>query len=102
MNSFTVHLTDDAGRDFHYNTYIHRVLKIAEIVKTMEVQAVDAVRDLLEDVPGVEVDSIEYERTVGRDYGVDGVIGIRYAGTRYALVAKRHLRLFQYNPAFSF
>ena len=64
------------------------MLKGAKIVKNMEIQAVDAVRDLLEDVPCVEVDSIDYERMVGRDYGVDGLIGMRYAGKRYALVVE--------------
>lgn len=75
------------------------MLKTAKTVKSMEVQAVDAVRDLLEDVPCVEVDSIEYERMVGGDYGVDGLIGVRYAGKGYALVvevrsngAPRHVR----------
>ena len=63
-------------------------MKSAKIVKELEIQAVDAVRDLLDDVPCVEVDSIEYERMVGRDYGVDGLIGMRYAGTRYALVVE--------------
>ena len=62
------------------------MLKPSERVKALETRAVDAVRDLLGDVPSVEVESVEYERKVGHAYGVDGLIGLSYPGGSYALV----------------
>ena len=48
----------------------------------------DAVRALLGDVPSVEVESVEYERNIGRAYGVDGLIGLTYPGGSYAIVVE--------------
>ena len=62
------------------------MLKSFEKVKDLRILAVDAVRDLLGDVPSVEVESVEYERKVCRTYGVDGLIGLSYPGGSYALV----------------
>ena len=62
------------------------MLKSLEKVKELETRAVDAVRDLLGDVPSVEVESVEYERKVGGAYGVDGLIGLSYPGGSCALV----------------
>ena len=63
-------------------------MKPAERVKTLELRAVDAVRDLLDDLPSVKVESVEYEHKVGRAYGVDGLIGLSYPGGSYALVVE--------------
>lgn len=57
-------------------------------VKKAEIPAVDAVRDLLNHVPSVEIEPVEYERKVGRDYGVDGLIGFAHRGGTYALVVE--------------
>ena len=46
----------------------------------------DAVRDLLGDMPSVEVASVEHDREAGRAYGVDELIGLSYPGGRFALV----------------
>ena len=62
------------------------MLKHYERVKELKTRAVDAVRDLLGDVPSVEVESVEYERKVGGAYGVDGLIGLSYPGGSCALV----------------
>ena len=59
------------------------MLKSSERVKELEIRAVDAVRDLLADVPNVEV---EYERKVARAHDVDGLIGLSYPCGSYALV----------------
>ena len=64
------------------------MLKLRERVKEAEIRAVDAVRDLLSDVPSVEVESVEYERKVGGAYGVDGLIGLSYPGGSCALVVE--------------
>ena len=64
------------------------MLKLSESVKELEIRAVDAVRDLLGDVPSVEIESVEYERKVGAAYGVDGLIGLSYPGGSYALVVE--------------
>ena len=64
------------------------MLKPSERVKELEIRAVDAVRDLLGDVPNVEVESVEYERKVARAYDVDGLIGLSYPGGSYAIVVE--------------
>ena len=64
------------------------MLKPSEKVKELEIRAVDAVRDLLGDVPNVEVESVEYERKVARAYDVDGLIGLSYPGGSYAIVVE--------------
>ena len=75
------------------------MLKLSNIVKAADIRAVDAVRDLLGNVPGVEVESVDYERHVGPAYHVDAWIGLSYPGGSYALVvdvkpngAPRHVR----------
>ena len=62
------------------------MLKHYKRVKELKTRAVDAVRDLLGDVPSVEVESVEYERKVGGAYGADGLIGLSYPGGSCALV----------------
>ena len=49
------------------------MMKSAELVKELEVRAIDAVRDLLRNVPSVQVETVEHERQIGRDYGMDGL-----------------------------
>ena len=58
------------------------------MVKAPEIRAVDAVRDLLDDVPSVEVESIECQRQAGPDYRVDALIGLSYPGGTCALVVE--------------
>ena len=57
-------------------------------MKDLEIRAVDAVRDLLRDVPSVKVESIEHEQNVGPGYGVDGLVGFAHHGGAYALVVE--------------
>ena len=64
------------------------MVKSREPVKELEIRAVDAVRDLLGEVPSVEVESVEYGRKVGHAHGVDGLIGLSYPGGTYALVVE--------------
>ncbi len=63
-------------------------MKIAKSVKILETRAVDAIRDLLGHVPGVEIDSVEYESKVDRAFRVDGLISLSYFGESYALVVE--------------
>lgn len=67
-------------------------MKTPEIVKDIEDQAADAVRVLLRDVPGVQVESIEREQMIADAYRVDGLISLLSPGGSYALVveAKRN------------
>ena len=51
-------------------------------------RALDAVRDLLEDLPSVKVESVELEQMVGCGDRVDGLIGLSYRGGRCALVVE--------------
>ena len=56
------------------------MLKIDHTMKEAEIRAVDAARDLLRDVPGLQVESVEYERKIGRDNAVDGLVDFAHGG----------------------
>ena len=71
---------------FHCIGYIQRVLKNDGMVKLAEVRLLDAVRDLVSNVPTVQVDSIDHAPTASQDDGVDGIVGLSCAGGSYALV----------------
>ena len=47
-----------------------------------------AVRDMLDHLPCMEIDAVEYERRVGAAYGIDGMIGFHYPGGNCALVVE--------------
>jgi len=64
------------------------MMKTNKTMKQLEIHAVDAIRDLLGHVPGVDIDSVEYESKVGRAFRVDGLIGLSYFGESYALVVE--------------
>ena len=64
------------------------MMKTSVIVKDLEDQAADAVRVLLRDVPGVQVESVEREQMIADAYKVDGLIRLLYPGGSYALVIK--------------
>ena len=64
------------------------MMKLVQTMKTLETRAVDAIRELLDHVPGVEIDSVEYESKVDRAFRVDGLIGLSYFGESYALVVE--------------
>ena len=63
-------------------------MKSAEPVKFVEIHTVDAVRDLLRAVPGVQVESIEDERKIGHDHGMDGLVAFAHGGGNYALAVE--------------
>ena len=63
-------------------------MKISDAVNSMEGRAIDAVRDLLCNVPSVQVETVEYERTIGREYGMDGLVAFAHRGGNYALVVE--------------
>ena len=63
-------------------------MKSAFTVKDKELHAVDAVRDLLRAVPGVQVESVEHERKIGHDHGMDGLVAFAHGGGNYALVVE--------------
>ena len=43
------------------------MMKSAEIVKELEIAAANAVRDLIDYVPNLEIGSVDYEEHIGRD-----------------------------------
>ena len=61
-------------------------MKISETMKLLEVRAVDAVRDLLLNVPSVQVQSVEYERIADSGYRMDGLVAFAHGGGNYALI----------------
>ena len=60
-------------------------MKSVEKVKELEVEALDAVRDLLDKVPNLEIVSVDCERYVGHRYAIDGRISLSHGGVNYAL-----------------
>lgn len=64
------------------------MLKIYATVKKTEIRAVEAARDLLRDVPGLQVESVEYEREIGRDNAVDGLVDFAHGGGAYTIVVE--------------
>ena len=65
------------------------MMKYIQALKYQENIAVEAVRDLLSQVPGLEIDSVhDYEEKSGRDYGIDLQIGFTHADVSYALIIK--------------
>ena len=67
-------------------------MKKLNLVKDSEIpteaHALDAVCDLLHDVPGVVVESVEPEPVIGGIIQLDGLIHVSYPGGRYALVVE--------------
>ena len=64
------------------------MMKSTDTVKGVEIRAVDAVHDLLRDVPNVRVESVEYEREIGRGNAVDGLVGFTHHHGAYTLVVE--------------
>ena len=64
------------------------MLKNSETVNALAIRAIEAVRDLLEQVPRVQVESVEYERKIGSDDRVDGLLTFARRGGSYALVVE--------------
>ena len=64
------------------------MLKPSHMTTAAGIRAVDAVRDLLGNVPNVETESVECERRVGSAYRVDALICLRYPGGSYGLVVE--------------
>ncbi len=66
------------------------MMKTSEMVKEKELvfRALNMVRDLLCNGPGVEVDAIEYKQRLGRDRFVDGLVSLAHRGGAYTLVVE--------------
>ena len=62
------------------------MMQSVEIVKELDIVAVDAVRDLLGHVPNVEIGSVDSEENIGRDYQIDLRIALSRGGVNYALI----------------
>ena len=60
-------------------------MKSDEIVKELEIAAANAVRDLIDYVPNLEIGSVDYEEHIGRDQ-IDLRIALSRDGVNYALI----------------
>ena len=74
-------------------------MKYVQTVKELEILAVDAVQEMLGNVPSVQVESVKYQHRIARNLQIDGRIGLSHAGTSYQLLvevksdgAPRHVR----------
>ena len=63
-------------------------MKKLKVVKSSKDRALDAVRDLLGTVRGLQFEPVEHEPTVGTIYETDWLIQVRYAGALYVLVVE--------------
>ncbi len=61
-------------------------MKPTEKLKEEEILAVDAVRKLLENVPSIQVESVEYAHPISNNLQIDGRIGFRHGGTKHQLI----------------
>ena len=65
------------------------MMKYDQTLKYQENIAVEAVRNLLSHVPGLEIDSEhDFVESSGRDYGIDLQIGLSHADVNYVLIIK--------------
>ncbi len=62
------------------------MMKYDEKLKGQDIEFVDAVRDLLEHVPHVEVGRVDYASNIGREYQIDLKIGLSRDGVNYELI----------------
>ena len=62
------------------------MMKYTQTLKEQEVIVVDAVRDLLGQVPDVEIGSITYEENIGRAYQIDLWVDLSRSGVDYTLI----------------
>lgn len=74
-------------------------MKSATRSKGLEILAVDAVQEMLGNVPSIHVGSVEYSHMIADNLRIDGSIGFRHGGARYQLIvevmsdgAPRHVR----------
>lgn len=79
--------------------YFQRMLKIYDLMKDLESQALETLRLLLDQVPAIKLLDIEHE-ALRLDHGVDIVVHIEASGRLHTLVCKvkssgqpRHVRL---------
>ena len=63
-------------------------MKNLKVVKSLEDRALDAVRDLLGPVRGLQFEPVEHEPTVESIYQIDGLIQVTHAGGTYVLVVE--------------
>ncbi len=64
------------------------MLKKSETVKESKMRAVDAVRDLLCNVPSVQVESVKYEPKPDSGDGVDGFVAFAHGDRNYVLAVE--------------
>ncbi len=61
-------------------------MNIANTLNNFQINAVDAVHDLLAHVPNIEVSLVDRELTLGPDYQIDARIGFSQGEVSYALI----------------
>ena len=62
------------------------MMKILGTVKELEIIAVDAVRDLLDRVPNIQINSVRHEQNPGSGHRIDGWIDFGHGGASYTLL----------------
>ena len=74
-------------------------MKYPEPLKLDESSAVGAVRNLVVQLPNVEIESVEHAHAIGDNYQIDGRVSLNHGGINYVLIiemksdgAPRHVR----------
>ncbi len=71
---------------FHYNCYFQHMMKTNTKGNELVTKAMNAVRDLLDHVPRLEVSSVQRERLLGSHQRIDGWIEFEHGDVAYALI----------------
>ena len=62
------------------------MMKKTKLVNDLETNAMNAVRDLLDHIPGLAVSSVHHERLLGNDLRIDGWIDFEHGDNNYSLI----------------
>ena len=73
---------------FHRKCYFQYLMKYAKRAKELEIRAVDAIQELLGNVPSVQVGSVKYEDRLADNLRIDGRIGFSHGRARYQLIVE--------------
>ena len=71
---------------FHYFFYFQYTMKTSEKAKSSEIAGVEAVRDLIGQLPSLAIESVEHALEIGPNLEIDGRALFSHGGISYALV----------------
>ena len=64
------------------------MMKIAETLKSLQITALRAISELLNQIPNVQVESVAHQYEIGRNVQIGGYIGFNHGGVSYGLLVE--------------